>query len=91
MRPSVEVIVAKVSEGEYVTIIKSGKFGGHTVESGRKGRVIRLISGAGSKSMRNKTWAQIELLGEAGNVVAHIELPAWWLRPRSVLDDFADI
>jgi hypothetical protein len=83
--------VAKIEVGEYVTIIKAGTFRGRVFESGSKGRVVRVIKGAGSKSMRNKTYAEIDLLGGGGNVVDRIELPAWWLRPRSVLDDFADI
>lgn len=83
--------MTKVVAGEYVTIIKSGVFNGRRVETGSKGRVIRIIPGSGSQSMRNKTYAEIFLLGSAGNEVARIQLPSWWLRPRSVLDDFAEI
>lgn len=83
--------MVKAVVGDYVTITKAGKFGGHPVEPGCKGRVIQLNRGGGSPSMRNKTWAEIDLLDAAGNVVARIELPLWWLQPRSVLDDFADI
>jgi hypothetical protein len=81
--------VINVVAGDQVVITREGKFGkGATVRvaAGTKGRVVS-ISPAGGK----KRWSYVEVYGEAGNIIGVFRIPAWWLRPRSVLDDLAEI
>jgi len=75
--------------GEYATIIKAGKFGAHTVKPGDRARVVQYQDRTVSKNRR--VWALVDLVGVAGNSYGRINMPLWWLRPRSVLDDLAEI
>jgi len=78
-----------VVPGDQVVITKGGEFGSSNkvvVAAGTKGRVIGIASGSGKKR-----WAQVEVYGKAGNIIGVFRIPAWWLRPRSILDDLAEI
>ena len=75
--------------GEYATIIKAGEFDGHKVKPGDRARVVKIDQ---HYSTRNKKfWAFVDLIGAAGNTYARIKVPLWWLRPRSILDDLAEV
>ena len=77
-----------VVAGDQVVITKAGQFGQGArvmVAAGTKGRVVQVSNGG------KKSWAQVEVYGKAGNIIGVFRIPAWWLRPRSVLDDLAEI
>lgn len=80
--------MARPVPGEYATIIKEGKFGAYTVQPGDRAKVISLTKHYSTKN--KKVWALVDLVGAAGNSYGRINIPLWWLIPRSVLDDLAE-
>ena len=76
--------------GEYVTIIKSGEFDGHKVKPGDRAKVVTLQDRTTTPNHK-RVWAVVDLIGAAGNTHGRVKMPLWWLRPRSVLDDLAEI
>ena len=79
-----------VVTGDEVVFIKAGRFGPKETEIavGARGRVVS-ISPPGSRSKKTKAWVQV--YGAGGNSIGPFNVPGWWLRPRSVLDDLAEI
>lgn len=82
----------QVKPGDRVAVTREGVFktptGEITVKVGQRGRVLEMAS----RSHRNKKiWAKVEIFGEKGNVIARINMPGWWLVPRTVLDDLAEV
>jgi hypothetical protein len=71
-----------VVPGDEVVVIRDGKFGPSSsvsVPAGTKGRVTQISNGG------KKRWAYVEVYGKAHNIIGVFRIPAWWLRPRSVL------
>jgi hypothetical protein len=81
----------QVKLGDRVTIMKGGTFkttsGEITVKSGYRARVLDLRA----RSSKKKIWAEVELFGVKGNAIGRICVPGWWLEPRTILDDLAEV
>ena len=87
----------KVKPGEYVTFTKGGKFVDFRagdrrqviVEPGDRARVIQFTRTHDKK----KIWCGVQLFdrGSIGVVIALIDVPSWWLQPRTILDDLAEV
>ena len=79
-----------VVPGDQVVIIKAGRFltpaGEIIIPIGTKGQVYSVASGKGKKR-----WALVEIYADNTKITGRIRMPAWWLRPRSILDDLAEI
>lgn len=91
MSRKLEAILAKIGPGDYVVVIKPGVFSDQTIAAGSRGRVLNIVRGFGSRAMKNKSYALVDIQNDDGETTARIRIPVWWLRPRNVLDDLADI
>lgn len=78
--------------GEYATLIRGGSFNQDhchlkaVVETGTRCKVLQ----PSRTFNRKKIWVWVHVLDEFGQEVTIIEVPWWWLRPRSILDDIVE-
>jgi hypothetical protein len=84
--------VIKVKVGDRVAIMREGKFkvssGVFVTRFGQRGLVLKLESRSNRKK---KVWAYVDVYGDGGNSIGRIYVPGWWLEPRSILDDLAEV
>lgn len=83
----------KVKAGDRVAIMREGTFKTHTGKEftttpGQRGRVVQLESRSAHKK---KIWALVEVYDAKGRIIARTHIPGWWLEPKSVLDDLAEV
>lgn len=77
--------------GEYATITKAGEF-----KLYREDITIKVVEGERCVVIREsrthdkkRIWVYVRVFDEDGKVYGDIEVPWWWLTPRTVLDDIA--
>lgn len=83
--------------GEYATFNKGGRFATHrshveniTVDVPEGKRCLVLRRGHPRYREKKKIWVFVLTMDEFGHAEDTIEVPWWWLSPRSILDDLAE-
>lgn len=83
----------QVKTGDRVAIKRGGAFVTDTgreiaTKPGQRGVVLRMERRSNSNK---KIWAQVDVLSSRGTSLGRVFIPGWWLEPKTVLDDLAEV